>query len=69
MTFGEVLAQMLKERGLTMTALSKKSGVPLPTISGLVNGHVKDPTLSNAKKIADALEVKLQDFVDQMELE
>ncbi len=66
MMFGEVLVQLLNERGMTISELSRRSGVRENTIRELAKCRSKDPTLTHAKRMADALGVTLQQVWDMM---
>lgn len=67
MRFGEVLMQMLDERGMSQRQLAKKSGLSPQHINRLCVGRVEEPTLSNGFKIADALGVPLAEIQERME--
>lgn len=67
MTFGEALVVLMNRKGMTQTDLAAKSGVRKSTINELVKGRSKEPTLTKAKALADALEITLQDFIDLMD--
>ena len=67
MTFGEVLALLLEEKGMQANELSDKSGVPAPYISQLVCGKLKDPAFSKACRLVHALDMTLQEFIDFQE--
>lgn len=69
MTFGEALMVLMNRKGMTQTDLAAKSGVRKSTINELVKGRSKEPTLTKAKALADALEITLQDFIDLMEVD
>ena len=66
MRFGEVLVSLLNERGMTIAELSRQSGVPDNTIRELAKCRSKDPSLTNAKHLADALGVTLPQVWDMM---
>ena len=67
MKYGEYLRYLLDEKGMTQAELAEKSGVGKSTIGELVKGRSKEPTLIKAKRIADALGVPLQQFVDNID--
>lgn len=62
MEYGRVLAQYLEKRGMTLAELAHAIGSPRSTISALLNGRAKEPTLGRAKAIADALGVSLEEM-------
>mgnify|MGYP003292708470 CR=1 FL=1 len=55
------LKQFREKKGLSQTELGKKVGLKQVTISQYENGTRK-PNLTIAKKIADTLEISLDDF-------
>lgn len=67
MTYGEVLKQYLDERGMTAGDLARQMGINRGSIYSLMDGRAKEPTLTRAKEIADALGVTLQEFADRMD--
>jgi transcriptional regulator with XRE-family HTH domain len=58
MKLGSQLKNYCKDRGWTLTKLSKQSGVPIATLHGWANGRSR-PDLQQLKKVAQALEVSL----------
>ncbi|KZL88660.1 helix-turn-helix domain-containing protein [Clostridium magnum] len=56
-----VLKDVRIRKGLTQAALSHKSGVAQSHISDIENS-IKSPTLDKLCKLAEALEVKLEDL-------
>lgn len=59
MSFGKRLNQILLERDMSPAALSKMLGWNTGVISQYLNKPDRDPRLSTAIKIADALDVSL----------
>lgn len=55
------LRELRKSKGLSQIELSKLSGIRQSTISQYENGSRK-PSMSKAKKLADALSVTLDDI-------
>lgn len=62
MEYREVLAHYLEEKNVSQAELARRIGSPRSTISALLNGRAKEPTLSTAKAIADALGVSLEEM-------
>lgn len=62
MSFGKRLNQILLDRGMTAAQLSKMLGWNTGVLSQYMNNPDRDPRLSTAVKIADALDVSL-DFL------
>lgn len=65
--FGAVIYELLGERGMTQAELARDSGLSTGYIAQLVTGLIKNPTLTKAFAIADALGVSLQEIRDRME--
>lgn len=53
------------EKGWTQFELAEKSGVSQPTISQIERGDRRYPTHENMKKIAKALEVKIEELTEE----
>lgn len=51
-----------KRRGLTNQQLAELSGVPLSTITRVLNGETKDPTITTLNAITTALGITLDDI-------
>lgn len=62
MEYRLVLARYLEEKGMSPAELAHAIGSPRSTISALLNGRAKEPTLGKAKAIADALGVSLEEM-------
>lgn len=62
MDYRYVLAYYLEKQGMSPAELAHKIGSPRSTISALLNGRAKEPTLGKAKAIADALGVSLEEM-------
>lgn len=67
MTYGEVLDYFLAMNNMNKAELARRVGISKGQVSDLVSGRTREPTLSRAKAIADALGVTIQDMVDMME--
>lgn len=66
-SFGDVLAEMIEERGYTQSRLARESGVSRQSINRIIAGEVKDPRLPLAFRLADVLGVPLDEFKRRME--
>lgn len=66
MTYNEALRHLMHERGVKQVELARAIGRSRSYVSQLMSGEVKEPSLSTAYAIADALGVKVQDFLDLM---
>ena len=62
MRFGEMVEEMLEERGWSQNELADRCGLSSAHINRLIRGGIKKPTLNNAFAIADALEVDVNVF-------
>jgi transcriptional regulator with XRE-family HTH domain len=60
----ELITKYRKEAGMTIDELAQRSGVPKGTLTKIVGGVTKAPTLETVKAIADALGKRLADFDD-----
>lgn len=67
MTYGEVLEYFLELNGISKAEIAHRVGISNGQVSDLISGRTKEPTLTRAKAIADALGVTIQDMVDMME--
>lgn len=56
--------ELCKERNLTTNGLAVKCGLRQSTVSNILNGNSKNPTISSLKKICDGLGVSLTSFFD-----
>lgn len=56
MILGKMLVKLCKERGMTLAALAKESGVKQPTLHGWSTGRSVH-NLDDLKKVCDVLEV------------
>jgi transcriptional regulator with XRE-family HTH domain len=63
-TFGDRVKRLRLERELTIYKLAERSGVFWTYLSGIENGHRRDPGLSVIQRIAAGLGVKPSELVD-----
>lgn len=56
------IKELMEERQLTMYALSKKAGINQSTLINLKAGRIKVVSFETICKIADALDVSLDEF-------
>lgn len=66
MRYGKVLDYYINEVGISRAELARRIGVSRGQITELINGETKEPGLTRAKNIADALGVPLNDMLDMM---
>lgn len=64
MNVGETLVALRKKHDFSQAKLSDLSGVPQTTISGIEN-EGKTPGLNVASKLAKALNVKIEDLINE----
>ena len=75
MTYGEVLSYYLEKTGMKRAELARRVSeilgkeVSRGQITDLCNGKTKEPTLSRARAIAEALGTTIQDMCDMMDLD
>nr|WP_314638712.1 helix-turn-helix transcriptional regulator [uncultured Olsenella sp.] len=62
MEFRYVLSHYLEQRGMTPAELANAIGSPRSTINALLKGNAKEPKLSTAKAISDALGISLEEM-------
>ena len=65
MEYRDVLSYYLKENDISPAELARRIGSPRSTINALLKGRAKEPTLSKAKAIADALGVSLDEMAEK----
>mgnify|MGYP002522110399 CR=1 FL=1 len=64
----EKLNELRKKKGLTNQQIADTCNLPLSTVTKVMSGETKDPTLTTLKAIADALGVTLDYlFIEEVE--
>ncbi len=58
------IAHLCREKALSVNKLSTMCGLRQSTVSNILNGNSKNPTIASIKKICDGLEISLADFFD-----
>lgn len=66
MEYKDVLAYYLEKQNVSGAELARRIGSPRSTITELLKGRSKEPTLGRAKAIADALGVTLEEMAQMM---
>lgn len=61
---GERITDLCKENNLSVNRLASICGLRQSTLSNILNGNSKNPTISSIKTICDGLEISLADFFD-----
>ena len=54
--------QLCDERNITINRASDISGITQSTVSDIVNGVTKKPTVSTIKKLCDGFDITIRDF-------
>lgn len=62
LTLSEKVQEKLDEKGKTAYWLAKKAGIGFGALYPLLSGKRTEPTFSTMEKIADALDVSLDEF-------
>lgn len=58
------ITNLCKENNLSINRLASICGLRQSTVSNILNGNSKNPTISSIKKICDGLEISLAEFFD-----
>lgn len=69
MEYGKALRLILRELDVSQAELARRMDTSTAYISQLCSGKIKEPSLSKAYEIADALGVSVDKFVDLMRSE
>lgn len=64
-SIGLLIKNWRKKIGLTQDALAKKAGIPYTTLAKLESDVIKNPSIQTMKKIAEGLEVSLDDLIKE----
>ena len=63
MSIGEKIRSIRNQQNLTVSELSKQSGVPEKTIYRIETGEVKDPKISSIKPVIKALNCSADEII------
>lgn len=55
---------LCRQKSLSVNKLSVMCGLRQSTVSNILNGNSKNPTIASIKKICDGLDLSLSDFFD-----
>lgn len=55
---------LCKERGVTINGISNISGITQSTLSDIINGSTKNPSIVTIKKLCDGFEMTVRQFFD-----
>ena len=56
--------ELCNERNITINKASDISGITQSTVSDIVNGITKKPTVSTIKKLCDGFDISIRKFFD-----
>ncbi len=65
MTIADSLRRLRKARGLTQQRLAEKAGVSMIVVTKIEQGTTKDPAMSSLVKMADVLDVSVDELIDR----
>lgn len=60
----ERIHELCKEKGISYYSLAYKAGVPMTTLSHILDGSTKNPGFVVIVRICEALDVPLSEFFD-----
>lgn len=69
MEYGKALRSILRELDVSQAELARRMETSTAYVSQLCSGKIKEPSLSKAYEIADALGVSVDRFVELMRSE
>lgn len=56
------LKKILKSKNISQSELSRMANIPRTNVVAIINGQIKNPTIGLMIKIADALNISLDEF-------
>lgn len=62
-TIGSKIKKLRLEKDLTQEELAVKAGIPYATLIKIENDSVKNPTINTLQKLAQALEVSVDELL------
>ena len=62
-TIGENIKKYRNKLGISQDVLSKRANLAFHTIAKIETGATPNPTIETVKKIADALDISLDDLI------
>ncbi|MBK7544134.1 MAG: helix-turn-helix transcriptional regulator [Elusimicrobia bacterium] len=65
MGISDSLRRLRKARGLTQQRLAEKAGVSMIVVTKIEQGTTKDPAMSSLVKMADVLDVSIDELIDR----
>ncbi|MFH1543241.1 MAG: helix-turn-helix transcriptional regulator [Patescibacteria group bacterium] len=64
-SLGEKIKKLRNDKDLTQEELARKANIPYATLMKIENGQVKNPTIKTIYKIAKALNISLDELIDE----
>lgn len=65
-TVGERIEELSREKAITYYRIADRADIPMSTVTNLISGRIKNPTLGTLQGICRGLEVSLKDFFAEM---
>lgn len=65
-TVGERIEELSREKAVTYYKIADRADIPMSTVTNLISGRIKNPTLGTLQGICRGLEVSLKDFFAEM---
>lgn len=62
-TIGEKIKAWRKKKDITQDALAKKADIPYTTLAKIESDVIQNPSLQTITKIADGLEITIDDLI------
>jgi transcriptional regulator with XRE-family HTH domain len=62
-TIGDEIKAWRKKRGITQDTLAKKADIPYTTLAKIESGVIENPSIKTVVKIANGLNISLDDLV------
>mgnify|MGYP001564190646 CR=1 FL=1 len=65
-SLGEKIQRLRKEKDLSQDELARKADIPYTTLTKIEIGVIKKPSVFAVAKIADALEISLDELINKL---
>lgn len=62
---GEKIQRLRKEKGLSQDELARKADIPYTTLTKIEIGVIKKPSVFAVAKIAEALDISIDDLIQE----
>ncbi|MBV4430719.1 helix-turn-helix transcriptional regulator [Clostridium tyrobutyricum] len=67
MFYRDKIIKLLEEKGWSKYKLAKEASIPQSSLHDILSGKIKNPTVDRVKAIADALEITVDELLDENE--